>query len=340
MAAIQDTILVAGGAGYIGSHAVKALARAGYRTVTYDSLVTGHHDAVRWGAFVEGDLNDRERLEAVFREHRIAAVMHFAAFCAVGESVAQPLRYWQNNVAATITLLDVMREHGCRSFIFSSTAATFGEPERTPIDETHPQRPINPYGWSKLVVEQMLADCERAWGLRSIVFRYFNAAGADPEGELGERHDPETHLIPLVLRAVETGAPLKVFGDDWPTSDGTCVRDYVHVADLAQAHLLGLEKLLAGGASAAYNLGNGQGASVREVLDAAARVTGRPVPHEVAPRRPGDPAVLVAGSQKAIDELGWRPEYASLELIVETAWRFRQKQVEAEGEAPRVAVSG
>lgn len=335
MGAPQDAILVAGGAGYIGSHAVKTLARAGFHTVTYDSLVTGHRDAVRYGDFVEGDLNDAARLDDVFRKHRIGAVMHFAAFCAVGESVAEPLKYWRNNVSATVTLLETMRAHGCDKFIFSSTAATFGEPERTPIDETHPQRPINPYGWSKLVVEQMLADCARAWNLRSIVFRYFNAAGADPEGELGERHDPETHLIPLVLRAVETGRPMKVFGDDWPTPDGTCVRDYVHVTDLAQAHLLGLQRLLAGGDSGAFNLGNGQGASVREVLEAVRAVTGRQVPHEVAPRRPGDPAVLVAGSTRAIEDLGWRPEYAALEQIVETAWRYQQQRT-----APAVAAGG
>lgn len=324
MAGTQDIILVAGGAGYIGSHAVKALSRAGYRTLVYDNLVTGHRDAVLSGDFVLGDLNDRAKLDQVFGLHRIRAVMHFAASCQVGESVTNPLKYWHNNVAATVALLETMQAHDCRSFIFSSTAATFGEPERTPIDETHPQRPINPYGATKLVVEQMLADCERAWGLKSVIFRYFNAAGCDPEGELGERHDPETHLIPLVLRAMETGDPVGVFGNDWPTPDGTCVRDYVHVTDLAQAHLLGLERLLSGGDSAAYNLGNGRGMSVRQVIDAVERVTGRPVPHRVTPRRPGDPAILVATSEKASKELGWKPQHASLDQIVETAWRYRQ----------------
>lgn len=321
----QDTIFVAGGAGYIGSHALKTLQKAGYRTLAYDNLSTGHRDAVVAGQFVEGDLNDPHRLQAVFREHRIGAVMHFAASASVGESVQDPLKYWQNNVSATVTLLEAMRANDCRAFIFSSTAATFGEPVRSPIDESHPQRPINPYGHTKLAVEQMLRDCEVAWGLRSIVFRYFNAAGADPEGELGERHAPETHLIPLVLRAIETGRPLKVFGDDWPTSDGTCVRDYIHVTDLAEAHLLGLERLLDGGESASYNLGNGAGASVREVLDAARIVTGRPVPHDIAPRRAGDPAVLVASSERAMRELGWRPAFASLERIIETAWHYERK---------------
>lgn len=325
MAGTQDVILIAGGAGYIGSHAVKALSRAGYRPLVYDNLVTGHRDAVLSADFILGDLNDRTKLDQVFGLHQIKAVMHFAASCLVGESVTDPLKYWRNNVAATVGLLETMQAHDCRSFIFSSTAATFGEPERTPIDETHPQRPINPYGASKLVVEQMLADCERAWGLKSVIFRYFNAAGADPDGELGERHDPETHLIPLVLQAIETGTPVGVFGDDWPTPDGTCVRDYVHVSDLAQAHLLGLERLLSGKGSAAYNLGNGDGVSVRQVLESAERVTGRPVPHRIVSRRPGDPAVLVASSKKAVDELGWRPRHASLDRIVETAWRYRQK---------------
>lgn len=322
MAATQDWIVVAGGAGYIGSHAVKALDRAGYRVVAYDSLVTGHREAVTRGELVVGDLADRAALRQLFSSRRVAAVMHFGAFIAVGESVQDPAKYYANNVAATLTLLDVMREHGCNKLIFSSTAAVYGEPEQVPIAETHPLRPINPYGWSKRIVEQVLGDYGAAYGLRSIAFRYFNAAGADPDGETGERHDPETHLVPLVLRAIRSGNPIKVFGDDYATSDGTCVRDYIHVSDLADAHLLGLERLLSGGESAVYNLGNGSGYSVREVLEAARRVTGREVPHVVAPRRAGDPAVLVSSSTKARTELGWRPQYASLEMIVETAWKW------------------
>jgi UDP-glucose-4-epimerase GalE len=319
---MSEAILVVGGAGYIGSHAVKELGRQGRVPVAYDNLVHGHRDAVRDALFEEGDLGDAGRLREVFRRHRIAAVMHFGAYCYVGESVTDPAKYYANNVAAPLTLLAVMREFGVSRFIFSSTCATYGEPVAVPMAETHPQRPINPYGQTKLMLEQVLADYGRAYDLRSIVFRYFNAAGADPAGEIGERHDPETHLIPLVFEAIRKGVPLRIFGDDYPTPDGTCVRDYIHVTDLARAHLLGLDRLLAGGASAAYNLGNGSGYSVKEVIACVERVTGQAVPWTLAPRRPGDPAALVGSAQKARRELGWQPQFDTLEQIVETAWRF------------------
>jgi UDP-glucose-4-epimerase GalE len=323
---MADAVLVVGGAGYIGSHAVKQLARRGFAPVTYDNLVYGHRDAVTAGAFEHGDLGDAHRLGEVFRRHRVAAVMHFGAYAYVGESVTDPARYWRNNVAAPLALLDAMRAHGVDKLIFSSTCATYGEPEELPIPETHPQRPINPYGATKLALERVLADYGRAYGLRSIVFRYFNAAGADPDGDIGERHDPETHLVPLVLEAVRTGVPVRVFGDDYPTPDGTCVRDYIHVTDLAEAHVLGLERLLAGAAGGAYNLGNGAGYSVKEVLQAVESVTGRKVPWTLAPRREGDPARLVGSSEKARRELGWAPRYPRLEQIVETAWAYHRRR--------------
>jgi UDP-glucose-4-epimerase GalE len=318
----KATVLVVGGAGYIGSHAVKQLAQAGYSVVTLDNLVYGHRDAVRAGDFEEGDMGNAAFVRDVFRRHTVDAVMHFGAYAYVGESVEQPSKYYANNVAATLVLLDAMREAGCSRLIFSSTCATYGEPEILPIPESHPQRPINPYGRSKWMVEQILGDYERAYGLRSISFRYFNAAGADPDADIGERHDPETHLIPLVFEAIRTGNPLMVFGDDYPTVDGTCVRDYIHVVDLARAHVLGLERLLAGGESGVFNLGNGAGYTVRQVIETAERVTGRKVPFQLGPRRPGDPAVLVGASRKAINELGWQPAFGQLEQIIETAWRW------------------
>lgn len=327
MTATSDKILVVGGAGYIGSHCVKELRRQGYETVTFDNLVYGHRDAVKGGVFEEGDMSDTERLREVFRTYRIAGVMHFAAYAYVGESVTDPEKYYFNNVAATLNLLKVMREFGVDKFIFSSTCATYGVPTQIPIPETHPQAPINPYGASKLMVERVLADYGRAYDLKSICFRYFNAAGADPDGDIGERHDPETHLIPLVLRAAMGGTPLKVFGDDYPTPDGTCIRDYIHVIDLARAHILGLERLLAGGQSAIYNLGNGSGYSVKEVIETSERITGRKVPFEVAPRREGDPPQLIGSAEKAITELGWKPEFAKLDQIIETAWTFHQQEV-------------
>jgi UDP-glucose 4-epimerase len=318
-------VLVVGGAGYIGAQAVAELARAGHDTVALDNLVHGHREAVRTGAFEKGDIGDLAFVRGVFQRHRIHAVMHFGAFTYVGESVTDPAKYYSNNLGSTLQLLQAMREAGCLRIIFSSTAATYGEPEHTPITEDHPQRPINPYGRGKWMVEQVLADYERAYGLRSIVFRYFNAAGADPDGSIGEDHTPETHLIPLVLQAITSGKPLQVFGQDYPTPDGTCVRDYIHVVDLARAHLLGLDRLLSGGPSGAFNLGNGNGYSVRQVIETAEKVTGRQVPYSVGPRRAGDPAVLVGSAQKAMKELGWKPAFAELEKIVETAWRWHQR---------------
>jgi len=324
--ATNDMILVVGGAGYIGSHCVKELNLQGYKTVTFDNLVYGHREAVKWGEFEEGDMSDPDRLREVFAKYPIAGVMHFAAYAYVGESVTNPEKYYFNNVAATLNLLKVMREFHVDKFIFSSTCATYGVPTEIPIPETHGQNPINPYGKSKLMVEQILADYRRAYDLKTISFRYFNAAGADPDGEIGEGHDPETHLIPLVLGAVLGGPTLKVFGDDYPTEDGTCIRDYIHVVDLARAHILGLERLLAGGESAIYNLGNGSGYSVKQVIETAERITGRKVPFEMGPRREGDPPALIGTARKAISELGWKPQYAQLDQIIETAWNWHRKE--------------
>ncbi len=320
---MPESVLVAGGAGYIGSHTAKLLHQRGYHPVVVDNLVRGHRWAARWGTFVQADLGDKETVKRVLVEHRIRAVMHFAAFAYVAESVRDPAAYYRNNVATTLALLEAMVEVESELFIFSSTCATYGEPEVVPIPEDHPQRPINPYGRTKLVVEQMLADFETAYGLRHVNLRYFNAAGADPDGEIGEAHDPETHLIPLVIEVALGRRPhIAVFGTDYPTPDGTCIRDYIHVTDLAEAHVLALEHLLNGGQSRSYNLGNGQGYSVREVIDTVRRVTGRPVPELEAGRRWGDPAVLVGSSQRIRNELGWKPRFADLETIVQTAWRW------------------
>lgn len=313
-------ILVTGGAGYIGSHCVKRLQDAGYETVTFDNLSEGHRAATR-GTFVEGDLASLDDIRGVFAKHSIEGVLHFAAHCYVGESVENPEKYFRNNVANTLNLLQATREAGIGQFIFSSTAATYGVPESVPITETHPQAPINPYGQSKLMVEQMLAAYAHAYGLRYVIFRYFNAAGADPEGEIGEDHDPETHLIPLAIQAaMERRPPLKVFGTDYDTPDGTCVRDYIHVFDLADAHIRGLEYLAKGGESARFNLGNETGHSIRQVLERLAVIAGREVPADDAPRRPGDPGTLVASSQRARDVLGWEPQFGDLDSILRTAW--------------------
>lgn len=319
-------LLVVGGCGYIGSHMVKCLLDAGHQVVVLDDLSSGFVDALLGGSLVVGDCADRALLDELFAAQAFDGVLHFASFIQVGESVAEPAKYYRNNVAKTLALLEAMHAHGVRHLIFSSTAAVFGNPEYTPIDEQHGLAPINPYGWTKRMVEQMLADFERAYGLRWAALRYFNAAGADPQGRIGERHDPETHLIPLALQAVSgRGKALKIFGRDYATPDGTCIRDYVHVDDLASAHLLALEHLWRGGASSAFNLGNGQGFSVQQVLDAVAEATGRTVPHEDAPRRAGDPARLVADSARARDVLGWQPRFAELRTIVEHAWAWEQR---------------
>lgn len=315
-------MLVTGGAGYIGSHACKALSEAGWRPVVFDNLVAGHEDAVRWGPLAVGDLADRARLDDVLTQWRPQAVLHFAAFAYVGESVLDPGRYYRNNVAGTLTLLEAMRDHGIGRIVFSSTCATYGAASGAPITEDTPQSPVNPYGYTKLVVERMLADFHAAHELDSVSLRYFNAAGADPDGLVGERHEPETHLVPLALQVALGLRPhLTVFGSDYPTPDGTCVRDYVHVCDLASAHVAALRLLERGGAGArAFNLGLGHGFSVRDVVDSVERVTGKSVPVVHGPRRPGDPARLVSDATRARRELGWTPAITDLDMIVRTAW--------------------
>jgi UDP-glucose-4-epimerase GalE len=319
-------VLIVGGAGYIGSYMCKHLAKNGYHPIVLDNLVYGHREAVRWGAFIEGSMDAPGILPKVFEAHDISAVMHFAAFCYVGESVDDPQKYYFNNVCSTLTLLKEMLDRQIDIFIFSSSCATYGEPLEIPITENHLQNPINPYGRSKLMVEQILADFGRAYGLKHVSLRYFNAAGADPEGEVGEDHDPETHLIPLILKtALGQRDSIHVFGDDYPTRDGTCIRDYIHIADLAQAHLLALEKLLNGAPSDKYNLGNGNGFSVKEVIEVAREITGRSIPAVVAERRPGDPAELIGSSEKAVRGLGWRPRFDDLHTIIETAWEWHKR---------------
>ena len=319
-------ILVVGGAGYIGSHMVNHLVRAGCMVTTLDNLSTGYRDAVLGGAFVLEDLANVLALDDMFRTNHFDAVMHFASSTQVGESVSQPDRYYANNVVNTLNLLNVMVAHQIRHFIFSSSAAIYGEPLQIPITESHPKAPINPYGSSKWMVEQVLGDYDRAFGLKSIALRYFNAAGADPDGQLGERHEPETHLIPLVLRAASGRRPhISVYGQDYDTPDGTCIRDYIHVADLCDAHWLGLQKLLGGAPSDAFNLGNGQGFSVQEVIDSARQVTGRDIEVVNAPRRAGDPARLVADATRARAELGWQPARFDLKTIMNDAWQWERK---------------
>ena len=320
-------ILVVGGAGYIGSHMVKRLGQRGCAVTTLDDLSSGHRDAVLTGDFVQGDMADTELLRGLFAARKFDAVMHFASFIEVGESVREPAKYYRNNVANTLALLSAMREAGVDRFIFSSTAAIFGTPQYVPIDERHPRAPINPYGRTKNMVEDVLSDYERAYGLRSVCLRYFNAAGADPEGKLGERHDPESHLIPLALQAASgRRAGLSVYGTDYDTPDGTCIRDYVHVSDLCEAHWLALESLRDGASSQAYNLGNGNGFSVLEVIETAKKVTGVDfaVKHEV--RRAGDPPRLVADSSAIKAKLGWSPRYADLDTIIAHAWAFERSR--------------
>ncbi|MFL6592902.1 MAG: UDP-glucose 4-epimerase GalE [Luteimonas sp.] len=320
-------ILVCGGAGYIGSHMARWLALRGFTVTVLDNLSTGHRAAVKWGEFVEADILDPRSIEGAFQGREYDAVMHFCARSLVGESVTKPYDYYANNVVGTLNLLDAMRRHGVSKLVFSSTAAVFGQPLTDAIDEDHPKGPINPYGASKLMVERILADAAPAYGLRSVALRYFNAAGASPDGSIGESHTPETHLIPNVLRAaLGTGPGLRVFGDDYPTPDGTCVRDYVHVDDLAQAHELALAFLEDHAGAHAFNLGNGQGFSVREVIAAAGAASGRHVDYAVEPRRAGDPSVLVASSEKARRVLGWAPAHTSLQPIIESALRWHREQ--------------
>lgn len=320
------TILVVGGAGYIGSHMVYLLGQLGVNVVVLDNLSSGHKDAVLHGQFVHGDIADRLLLDKIFTSQTFDAVMHFASFIQVGESVQDPAKYYQNNVVNTLNLLNAMCSHGVDKFIFSSTAAIFGEPQYWPIDEAHPKNPINPYGWSKLMIEQALADYHQAYGLRSVCLRYFNAAGAHCEGLLAERHEPETHLIPLVLQAASgRRAQVSVFGRDYPTPDGSCVRDYIHVQDLAQAHWLALQYLGDGGDSNVFNLGNSQGYSVQEVIEAARQVSHRAIKVVEGPRRVGDPAVLVADSSKIKQLLGWQPRFADLKTMVQHAWQVEAK---------------
>lgn len=321
----MTTVLVTGGAGYIGSHTAKALRQAGYRTVLYDNLSAGHAEATRGAPLVVGDVADVGAVRRALREHQAEAVLHFAAWLSVSESVARPLDYYRNNVAGTLGLLEAMAAEGCRHLVFSSTCAVYGEPVTTPIDEAHPTRPINAYGQTKLAIEHALPHVERAHGIRSVSLRYFNAAGADPDGELGEDHTPEIHAVPRAIDAATGGAPFSVFGTDYPTPDGTCLRDYVHVADLADAHVRALRYLEQGGASTTCNLGTERPSSVREVIGAVARVTGRDVAHRVADRRPGDPAVLFASAARARAVLGWAPRYAALDEIVAHAWAWHRR---------------
>jgi UDP-glucose-4-epimerase GalE len=316
---------VTGGAGYIGSHAAKALHRAGYRVVVFDNLSAGHVDAVRWGPLERGDITDLAAVRRALHEHDIFAVMHFAALLDVGESVREPARYYRNNVIGALTVLEAMAAEAVRYFVFSSTCATYGEPDETPIRETHPQRPINSYGETKLAVERALPHFERAYDIHSVALRYFNAAGADPDGEIGEDHSPEIHLIPRAIEAATGGRGLQVFGDDYPTPDGTCLRDYIHVTDLADAHVRALESAAQSNTSGVYNLGTGRPHSVREVITTVERVTGRRVPWTLTSRRPGDPAALYAAPEKAQRELGWQPALGDLESIVRTAWTWHER---------------
>jgi UDP-glucose 4-epimerase len=319
------TVLVTGGAGYIGSHACKALKAAGYTPVTFDNLVTGWKDAVKFGPFEQGDLQDRARLDEVFAKYEPVAVMHFAALSQVGEAMSEPGRYWANNIGGSLNLIEAAVAANCLDFVFSSTCATYGEHDNVVLDENTPQLPLNAYGASKRAVEDILKDFGAAHGLRSVIFRYFNVAGADPEAEVGEFHRPETHLVPLVLDAIDGKRDaLTIFGTDYDTPDGTCIRDYVHVCDLVDAHVLGLKWLEEGKSSQVFNLGTGSGFSVREVMDRGAAVTGRPVPCNTGPRRAGDCTKLVSGSTRAITDLGWNPQRSDLDTMIADAWKWHQ----------------
>jgi UDP-glucose-4-epimerase GalE len=329
----MSTVLVTGGAGYIGSHAVKALTQRGTRVIVYDNLTAGHRAAVPGAhALVEGDIHDVPRVRAAIREHQVDAVMHFAAWLSVGDSVTDPSGYYRNNVFGALSVLDAMVAEQVRAFVFSSTAAVFGNPVETPIAETHPTNPINAYGETKLAVERALPHYDVAYGIKSVALRYFNAAGADPEGQLGEDHAPEQHLIPRAIDAALGRASFAIFGEDYDTPDGTCLRDYIHVTDLASAHILALEALRGGAASTRYNLGNGRPTSVKAVVDSVARVVGRKVPYTLGPRRAGDPAVLFASSDRIKRDLGWTPQFEEIDTIVETAWRWRAAHPDGYGD--------
>lgn len=339
-----NKILIVGGAGYIGSHVNKLLTASGYGTVVFDNLSTGRRDLARWGEFFAGDLADKKSVKTCFAKHHPVAVMHFGAFAYVGESVKDPAKYYRNNVANTLNLLDAMRDFGAGKFVFSSSCAVYGIPSTIPMKETLPFAPVNPYGRTKKMVEDILEDYGKAYGMKYVNLRYFNAAGADPEGEIGELHEPETHLIPLILDAAigKTGN-IKIFGANYETKDGTCVRDYIHVSDLSRAHLLSLKYLLKGGKSDSFNLGNGRGFSVKEVVRAVEAVTGKKIKVVFVRRRPGDPPALVADPAKAGKILGWRPMSSDLKTIVETAWNWRKKvnfQVRGNKGGKIAAVSG
>ena len=319
-------VLITGGAGYIGSHCSKTLAQHGFVPVVYDNLSRGHRSFAKWGPLECGDILDSARLGAVIRQYEPAAVIHFAALAYVGESVTDPAKYFRNNVSGSLSLFETMLQQGVKNVILSSTCATYGMPESLPISETSSQHPINPYGLSKLMVEQMAHEFERAYGFNVGILRYFNAAGADADGDIGESHDPETHIIPLILAAAKGTIPeITIFGSDYATADGTCVRDYIHVADLAEAHRLVLNSLLNNSKSCTYNVGNGHGFSILEVIEAARRVTGRPIPVRMAERRPGDPPLLIADHSRIKTDLGWYPQHSSLDNILESAWRWMNR---------------
>jgi UDP-glucose 4-epimerase len=331
----MSSVLVTGGAGYIGSHTVKGLASAGARVIVYDDMSAGHREATRHAsAVVDGDIHDTSRLREVIRANGVDAVMHFAAWLSVGDSVRDPVGYYRNNVVGALSVLEAMVAEHVRHLVFSSTAAVFGNPIETPITEAHPKAPINAYGQTKLAIEHALPHYDTAYGLRSMVLRYFNAAGADPDGELGEDHAPEIHIIPRAVDAALGRGSFQVFGDDYDTPDGTCLRDFVHVTDLASAHVLTLESLRAGAASSSYNLGNGRPTSVRNVIDSVERVLGRKVPFTTGPRRAGDPATLFASSDRIRRELGWKPRFEDIDVIVETAWRWRESHPNGYGKKP------
>ena len=318
-------ILVTGGGGYIGSHCCKELYNKGYNPITFDNLVYGHRENVKWGDFYKGDIGNEQDLEPFFEEYKIEAVIHFAAYAYVGESIVDPGKYYTNNLKNTITLLHHLLKKNIKYFIFSSTCATYGNPKKIPLDESHPLFPINPYGRSKRMIEEILQDFNRAYGLKFVSLRYFNAAGADPDSDTGENHDPETHLIPLALDvAVGKSEAIQVYGTDYNTKDGSCIRDYIHVSDLASAHVLALESMLEGKPGGFFNLGTGHGHSVLEVIEQASKISGKEIPYIVTDRRPGDPPILIASNKKAVNELGWKPKYKDLEDIIHTAWNWHK----------------